>query len=104
MRETVGLVTEALDGAYLAKMENSDEAIRIAAELEQLILRLEEGRNAAMSLSVQERGYWADAHVGMLTEAHKLREAIVAGHGNRYLARQKMVQIYSAVFPDSDIS
>ena len=104
LRETVGLVTEALDGAYLAKMENSDEAIRIAAELEQLILRLEEGRNAAMSLSVQERGYWADAHVGLLTEAHKLREAIVAGHGNRYLARQKMVQIYSAVFPDSDTS
>jgi len=102
LRETVGLVTQALDGSYLAKMENSDEAIRIAAELEQLILRLEEGRGAAMSLSVQERGYWADAHVGLLTEAHNLREAIVAGHGDRYLARQKMVQIYSAVFPDSD--
>lgn len=102
LRETVGFVTEALDGSYLAKMENSDEAIRIAAELEQLIIRLEEGRGAAMSLAVQERGYWADAHVGLLTEAHKLREAIVAGHGDRYLARQKLVQMYSAVFPDSD--
>lgn len=102
LRNTIGLVTEALDGSYLAKMENSEEAIRIAAELEQLILRLEEGRNAAMSLSVQERGYWADAHVGLLTEAHRLREAIVSGYGDRYIARQKLVQMYNAEFPDSD--
>jgi REP element-mobilizing transposase RayT len=101
-REATGIITQALDGVYMAKAANSDEAIRIAGELEQLIKRLEDSRQYAMGLSVQERGYWADAHVGLLTEAHNLREAIIAGQGDRYIARQRLTQIYYAEFPNSD--
>lgn len=102
LREATGIITQALDGKFLAKAANSDEAIRIAGELEQLIKRLEDSRQYAMNLSVQERGYWADSHVGLITEAHNLREAIVNGYGDRYIARQRLIQIYSAEFPDSD--
>lgn len=102
LREVIGLTTKALEGGFMSKQAADAELLSIVDELSDIIRKQEESRTFAMNLTAQQRGQWADAHTGILTEAHNLREAIINGSAERYSAGQRLKQMYFAEFPESD--
>jgi hypothetical protein len=102
LREVMGILTKSLDGGYMLKAASDAELMKLADELEAIIAKQEAARTFAMTLTAEQRGAWAEAHAGLIAEAHNLREAIIAGTSERYGAGKRLKQMYHMHFPDSD--
>lgn len=102
LRNVTGIITDTVNGNFMRKVNSDAELLKLADELEAIIGRQEASRTFAMQLTAEQRGSWAEAHAGLIAEAHNLREAIIQGTGERYGATKRLKQMYFAQFPDSD--
>ena len=101
LRNATEFITSILDGRYMQRQAIDAETARLVADMDKVIAQLDNAKQYAMTLTADQRAHYADVHMAMYTEAHAYRQALLDGHGERFMALKQARAEYVKLYPNA---